>query len=65
MKITQVVVTIRIPEGKTKNDLATMINNREILAWIPRDFLRLQNPIAETGNAPDEKIVHVTFQDPT
>ncbi len=65
MKITELVLTIRIPEGKTKDDLATMISNREILAWIPRDFLRLQNPIADAGNAPDGKIVQVTFQNPT
>ena len=65
MKITEVVVTIRIPDGKTIVDLAEMIRAGEILSWIPRDSLRLQNSIVEAGNAPDEKIVHVTFQDAT
>ena len=62
MKITEVIITVRIPNDKTKNDLAQMINKREILDWVPRDSLKCQG-IDEGGNAPDEKVVHVRFQE--
>jgi hypothetical protein len=64
MEITELVVTIRIPSDQTKDDLLDMINKKEILEWIPRENLKLQNPIAEAGSAPDEKVVRVFFQNP-
>jgi hypothetical protein len=63
MKITEIVVTIRIPAGKTKTELADMINKGEILEWIPRNRVKYQDMV-EAGNAADEKIVHVRFQNP-